>query len=166
MSFIKYCRGLKATNLIIEDLAIPRRAKKSSKDIIRPEEIPMLFYSSETLWRGKPAEDFYIHAYRFAVLTGLRPGELIARENTNVKGNKITITQSINEYNEFTYGKNKNAKRTFYIGENALRVLKDQKEMLCKADCISRYVFPIKTWILSHNRTSAVHGSAIVVTAE
>lgn len=43
MSFLKYCRSLNATNLFVEDLSIPRGAKKSTKDIIHPEEIPVLF---------------------------------------------------------------------------------------------------------------------------
>ena len=70
--------------------------------------------------------------------------ELIALENKNGNGNKITITQSISEYNEITDGKNENAKRTFYIASLAQRVLQDQKDMLRKAKCISRYVFPNK----------------------
>ena len=83
LNWLKWCRKRGKTSLHPEDLTIPAGAKKSEKRIVSPDGLKTLFSCSTTLWRGKPTEDFYIHAYRFAVLTGLRPGELRALEDKN-----------------------------------------------------------------------------------
>ena len=52
-----------------------------------------------------------IHAYRLAVLTGLRPGELRGLRWQDVKRDRLELHQSTNCYNEITDGKNQNARR-------------------------------------------------------
>jgi integrase len=144
MAFIKYCRGEKATALYPETLSIPSSAKKSVKTIASPNDITILFAKSTTFYRAKTIEDRFIHAYRFCVLTGMRPGELIGLQNQNINGKKVKITQSINDYGEITQGKNRNARRTYTLDDHALKVLQDQKLMLMKMGQISSYVFPDK----------------------
>lgn len=144
MSFLKYCRDCNATTLFVDKLTIPRGASQSNKQIIYPDELPVLFGTNKTSWRGREVDDFYINAYRFAVLTGIRPGELIALENRNINGNRVIITNSINDYGELTDGKNDNARRVFVLNRLEQKVLEDQRAMLRKAGCISRYVFPDK----------------------
>jgi integrase len=78
------------------------------------------------------------------VLTGVRPGELIALRWTDIKKDKVTIMQSINDSGELTQGKNKNARRTFKIGELALIILDDQRELLNKLGVESKFVFPAR----------------------
>lgn len=41
--------------------------------------------SDKTMFRGKEIVDPYVNAYRFAVLTGLRPGELLGLQWKDVK---------------------------------------------------------------------------------
>lgn len=144
MSFMNYCLDSRATNLRLKTLKIPSGATRSNKQILAPNDLQKLFSSSVTTWNDKPCEDFYIHAYRFAAITGVRPGELIGLTRDNIKGDTVKITKSINDLNEVTQGKNKNAVRAFKIGELAQSVLKDQEAMLKKFGGISKHVFPNK----------------------
>ncbi len=145
MAFIKYCRDIKATTMHPETLTIPAAAEKHEKTIAEPDDIVKLFTVSTTLYRNKRIEDRYIHAYRFCVLTGVRPGELIALKSDNIQDKRVKITQSINNYKQTTKGKNDNARRTYSLDDHALRVLAEQSEMLKLLSQISPYVFPSKT---------------------
>lgn len=145
MNFMKWCRKHGKTRLYPEDLTIPAGARKSERTTIQPEDLTKLFSSTKTTLRGKPVEDWYIHAYRFAVLTGLRPGELRGLRNEDIKGDKVTIKRSINIHEEETQGKNNNARRTFVLSKQAKDELTAQQEMLKKAFLISPWVFPAKT---------------------
>lgn len=141
-AFVKYCRKCRVTTLRPENVTIPKGAKKSEKTILQPEDVRTLFSSDMTTWRGRPARDWFIHAYRFAVTTGLRPGELIGLEWKNIRGDKITITGSINNDGERTQGKNDNARRTFKVPLAAQRELELQRGLLKTAGLLSPYVFP------------------------
>ena len=128
-SFMKYCRKRKATTLFPEDLSIPKGARSAQKQILQPEHLAKLFESSTTTWRGKPVEDPLIYAYRFQVLTGLRPGELLGLMWKDIKGNEVFVSRSINAYHEVTTGKNENAIRHFFISETAANVLWAQRQI-------------------------------------
>lgn len=143
-SFVTYCMDCNVTKDYPKKLKIPKGARRSNKQILSPDDLDKLFSISTTTWRNKPVEDFFIHAYRFAVLTGLRPGELIGIDKINIKGDTVKIKRSINSDKEETQGKNKNAVRTFKIGQFALDVLKDQEDMLKAYGGISPHVFPDK----------------------
>lgn len=143
MSFMKWCRKHNKTRLHPEDLRIPAGAKKPQKKIVQPDGLVTLFSSDMTTWRGKPEKDWYIHAYRFAVLTGLRPGELKGIEDKNdVNGSKVTIRRAINIRGETTQGKNENALRTIQVSDYALKEIKAQRTMLRKAGIITPLLFP------------------------
>lgn len=145
MNFTKWCRKHGRTRLYPEDLVIPAGAKKSERTTIQPDGITKLFSSSQTTKRGKPIEDWYIHAYRFAVLTGMRPGELRGLRNDDIKGSKVSVKRSINIHNEVTQGKNNNARRTFALSGQAAAELTAQKNQLKKAGVISPWVFPARS---------------------
>lgn len=141
-AFMKYCRSIPCSTLVPEFMKIPRGAETKEKQIATPDDIRILFTSENTSWRGKPKLDFYIHAYRFMVVMGLRPGELIALENRDIQGDTLTISRAINDLKEQTRGKNDNARRTIRLPEIAQRILADQREMLKSHSLISKYVFP------------------------
>lgn len=143
-SFFKYCRSIPCTTLFPEGLTIPRGAKPSEKTIATKDDLRVLFSTSTSEWRGKPIEDPFIHAYRFMVVTGLRPGELVGLERTNIRNGRMTITHSINQYEERTNGKNANSRRTQQLSETALQILADQYTMLMRLGMVSKYVFPDK----------------------
>lgn len=73
-SWVKFCRKSKYTTLFIEGLVIPKNAPTKEKRILQPEELKILFSEDHALVNGVPEYDLFVNAYRFQVLTGLRPG--------------------------------------------------------------------------------------------
>ncbi len=142
LNWLKWCRMHGKTTLHPEELTIPAGAKKSEKRVMAPTSISTLFSSDRTTWWGKPTTDWYIHAYRFAVLTGLRPGELIGLRQQDVNGKTVTLHQSINVRGKITQGKNDNARRTIYLPSQALAEVQAQLAQLRRAGIISPYLFP------------------------
>lgn len=138
--FCKYCRRVKVTTLNPEFLEIPKGAYVKPKTILQPEHLGLLFSTDQTKYRGKPISDPLIHAYRFQVLTGLRPGELIGLQWEDVSGNVVHIRRSVNTRGEITNGKNDNALRSFQLTPSALAELDAQRR---KTPAFSGPVFPI-----------------------
>ena len=130
MNFIKYCRKRKLTSLRPEDLTIPKSAKRGKKNILQPEHMALLFREDTTIRQGKRAVDPFIHAYRFQVLTGLRPGELVGLRWSDIRGRHVFISQSINDKNEITAGKTEHAQRHFVLSDLAAAEL-EQHRLLC-----------------------------------
>lgn len=137
MSFLKYCRANRCTTLRPEEIKIPNDAPESDKKPIQPSDIKKLFSGSMSTWRNKPCEDRLVHAYRFIVAIGLRPGELIGLQRINIEDRIIKIRGSINKYNEKTKGKNRRAIRTYKIGKIALGIWKEQQAMLKREGLVS-----------------------------
>ena len=129
-AFIKFCRKKKVTILFPENLVIPRNAPKKEKHI------------ATTYWHLAERPDWYIHAYRFAVLTGLRPGELLGLRWSDVTDERITIRRSYNDDGELTSGKNENAHRTLALQGLAQQELEAQRDMLRRNAIVSPYIFP------------------------
>lgn len=127
LSFIKFCRSKKITTLNPESLSIPKGATISTKTILQPEHLKILFSSTTTELYGKSCFDSYVYAYRFHILTGLRPGELIGLYWTDIVKNEIHIKRSVNRLGRTTHGKNDNAIRSFVLNKTAMEVLADQK---------------------------------------
>ena len=141
-AFIKYCRKEKATMMFPESLVIPHGAKARGKNIAQPEDIKKLFSCDCTERRGKEHPDRLIHMYRFAVLLGLRPGELIGIQKTDIRGDILHIRGAINKYGDETDGKNENANRRIRIGKLTQKELDAQAGMLRSEGLVSKYVFP------------------------
>ncbi len=144
VAFMKYARKNQSSKLYPEGLYIPSTAKKSHKDTMQPKDLKTLFSAFQTLKYGKPIDEWYIFAFRFAVVTGLRPGELLALQNSNInlRTRVCNVKGSVNVYGEHTEGKNKNAIRSFVLPQIAVDILKEQRAMLKKTGMISNYVFP------------------------
>lgn len=142
MTFIKYCRDSKATKFHPESLSIPNGARISKKKVATVQDVVTLFTKTTAIRYGKEVEDIYVHAYRFMVLTGMRPGERTALKPECINGTKVTISESINDEGELTGGKNENARRTYTLDYHAVKVLEDQADMLQRLGWISSYVFP------------------------
>lgn len=98
------------------------------------------------------AEQSYENQYRFVLQTGLRTGELVALQWRNVDFKKRTLT--IDHSMEYRYNvgewrigepKSKSGYRTIPLTEEAIRILKDQKEKNKKIKVIpmefSEYIF-------------------------
>lgn len=115
----KIVRKSRIAYLNPDDWEIPKSARKKGKSILQPESLAVLFSTDSTIVRGKPAEEIYIHAYRFEVLTGLRPGELMGLQIADVQGDRVLIRRSINDSGEITRGKNDNAIRAVALSDLA-----------------------------------------------
>ena len=140
--FIKYARKNNATRLHPENLSIPKGAAKSKKTTLQKQDIKILFTAENTTRYGKPVKEWFLYAYRFAVITGLRPGELAGLKDDDIAGNTCVVNRAINKYDEVTTGKNDNAKRTFTIPQIGMQVLAEQRQALKRAKIISPHIFP------------------------
>ncbi len=142
-SFIKYCRRSGYTKLKPDDLEIPQGAVKGTRVILQPNDIKLLFSRDTELYKRQEIKAWFIHAFRFAVVTGLRPGEIIAAKKTCcTKDGRFVIRESLNDSQEFTHGKNDNARRTFMLSKRAQKILSDQEELLKQEGVISPFLFP------------------------
>ena len=138
-AFLKFCRRKNLTNLTGDLLEIPKAARYQTKRVLQPESLRLLFNVDTTLYYGKRVFDPYIYAYRFAVLTGIRPGELRGLEKVDIHRNTVHLNKSINYHGEITRGKNANAVRTVVLSPLAMQVLAAQ----LAAEPKGKYVFPI-----------------------
>lgn len=127
LRFVKYCRMKKLTALRPEEIAIPKNARTREKSILQPDALHTLFHSDKTFLNGKEQRDMFINAYRFAVLTGLRPGEMLGLKWSDIEGNTVYVRRAINTHGETTKGKNENAIRSFPLNQLTQAVLEDQK---------------------------------------
>lgn len=140
--FIKYCRKRGCTTLRPEDLVIPRDAPKKEKRILQPNAIRILFSVDETIWNRKIIKEWFIHAIRFATVTGLRPGEVLGLQVSDISGDLISIERSVNRRNKLTSGKNENARRTFRMNSFAMEQIDAQRAMLHHEGIVSPWLFP------------------------
>lgn len=125
-AFCKYCRKSKISAYEPEELTIPAGARYKGKNVLQPSELAVLFSSDATTFNRQRVPDPYINAYRFQVLTGLRPGQLLGLRWEDVHGGVVYICRSINQLGEETQGKNQNAVRSFALSARARAVLEDQ----------------------------------------
>ena len=123
-------------------IIIPRGAKVSPRIILQPDDLKTLFSVSTISIRGTQCQSFFVYAFRFMVLTGLRPGELLGLRTSDIFNGSLHISRAFNIYDDETPGKNINAQRSFVLTNTALAVLADQKNMLDAAGVVSPWVFP------------------------
>ena len=140
--------------------------------MLQPDELAVLFSSDTTTFNRQCVPDPYINAYRFQVLTGLRPGELLGLRWEDVHGGVVYICRSINQLGEETQGKNQNAVRSFALSARAWAVLEDQHRITGNtgsvfrinnqhhyhtrwwAYCRTNGIVPISTYELRHTFVS------------
>ena len=117
VSFIKWARQHKYTTLRPEDenLTVPKGARQKGRKILQPDSLRVLLSTDTRVVRGKVEPDENVHAYRLAVMTGLRPGELLGLRVGDLDGDRLHIGRAINRQNEETSGKNENAIRTVVL---------------------------------------------------
>lgn len=132
VAFWRYCRvERKATSLLPESLRIPDGARYKGKNILQPDALRKLYTVTTSTFRGKTIEDPYINAYRFAVSTGARPGEVVGLTYGDAARNvEVRIKRSINVFGEETQGKNSNAIRAFVPQPLAREAIRDQIALL------------------------------------
>lgn len=135
-AFCKYCRKSKFTRYTPEDLRVPAGARYKGKTVLQPADLVKLFNTDTTVYKGRTVHDDFIQAYRFQVLTGLRPGELLGLRWADIHGNTVQVARSVNVDGEETQGKNQNAVRAFVMSDMARRVLEDQRQVTGSEDSV------------------------------
>lgn len=145
-AFINFCcrERWQIERLERGDIVIPQDAPEAKRTILQPDTLKTLFTIDYTTWKGKQHPAFFIHAFRFLVVTGLRRGELCGLKNEDIKGRVLDVKRSINAQGEETRGKNDNARRTIYLSQRALEILDAQRKNLAALDINSEWVFPDK----------------------
>lgn len=147
-SFMRYARKARCSTVVPEDLHISRKAPRGEKEIMRPDELRILFTSDDTTYNAKPSKEWYIHAFRLAVLTGLRPGELRGLKPSDRFGQTLTVSRSVNVREEITQGKNPHARRSFVLTPLAAAEWDAQLAMLEAAGIESDWLFPDEDGVL------------------
>ena len=128
VAFVKWARQHKYTALRPEDedLTVPKGARLKGRKILQPDSLRVLLSTDSRVVRGKVEPDENVHAYRLAVMTGLRPGELLGLRVGDIEGGKLHLSRAINRQNEETSGKNENAIRTVVLHPLAAAELRAQ----------------------------------------
>lgn len=125
-----------------DKVKIPSKAPKGKKKVAQPDQIKIVFSVDTEKSRGHERPCFFIHAFRFFIIGGIRSGELCGFKRSDFTGNALIINRSINRHNEIRQGKNDNARRTVPLTAHALKVLKDQEDMLQRLNIKSEWLFP------------------------
>ena len=118
MQFIHYSVSCGYMDPLRGELYIPASAPTTEKQILQPADIARLF-------SGGSREDWYINIFRFALVTGLRTGEVLGIQKNDIQDNVLTISRAINCRNQITEGKNKNARRRIYLNKIAQDIVKE-----------------------------------------
>ena len=151
-SFLKYCRRRGVTKLRPE-LVVNRKAPKSQKRALENDEIHTVFSCDDTVFRGKVQPDWFRYMYRFAVTTGLRPGELCALMISDISDGYLHVCRSNSAHNGLTDGKNENANRKFKLNDAALKIYESQLGMLRENEYEGEWLFPNRDGTLTSEET-------------
>jgi len=144
VAFFKYARKNRYTTFEVQDIDIPRDAPKVHKDVLQPDALNTVLDVNTVTFRGKLVEDYYVNAYRWQLVTGMRPGEMIARTKADVRDGYVYITSARNNYGEITRGKNDNAVRKIRLTPMAEKILRDQADAERRFGISSTLLFPDK----------------------
>lgn len=120
---------------LLAPLYVPRTAKTEDKVILQPSELKRLFDLSEPF-----ADDWTIDMWRLMAVTGIRPGEALGIKKSDVVGETLTISRSVNSRGKITAGKNANARRKIYLHGLAKEILDRQFARI--GDLKSDWIFP------------------------
>lgn len=120
-AFITYCHRAGYVENRDLSLYIPVGHEIKSKEVLQPDQVRRMF-------TDEVSGDWFVNCWRFMLLTGLRPGEALGLQWSDIANECITIKRSVNSRGQLTPGKNKNARRLIPLSELALNVLADQKK--------------------------------------
>lgn len=113
----------------VPELKIPESARCKERAILKPKDFTILMNTDTTIYQRGRIKDPYIHYYRLAVLTGMRPGELLGLRWEDVEPGRVNIRQAVNIRREVTRGKNENAVRCVVLSTLAERELDAQRQL-------------------------------------
>lgn len=123
ITFMKYAKRCGKTTMVPESLTVSKNAPVGKRSIVSLNDAKKLFQTPKK-------EYWYLNAFRFFFLTGLREGELIRLKKTDIKNGMCHIEK----------GKNTNAIRDFMLTTSMRKVINDQLEKIENMD--TEYLFP------------------------
>lgn len=85
--FAKWTRKNRYTRLTTENITIPKNAPRGKKVILQPVDIVKIWFMKQTP---------YSNLFKLAVLTGLRPGELIGLQWQDIVRPRLHVRRAIN----------------------------------------------------------------------
>lgn len=134
--FLKYCKKDGLDVPFSEYLYIPNSVRKvEEKSILNEEQMAMIFDDSQPF-----STQYYIPYIRFALATGLRPGEILGLTYEDYDGTFCTIKRSINTHKNIREGgKTKNAARKIALSSLAKAAI--EKQIALTSDLHSKYIF-------------------------
>lgn len=134
--FLKFTRkdGIQVPSS--DDLYIPKSVKPvKEKAILTEAQMAMIFDDSLPF-----ASQYYIPFIRFALSTGLRPGEILGLQPADYDGTFCTIKRSINTHKNIRPGgKTKNAARKIALSSIAKAAI--ERQIAQTIDLHSKYIF-------------------------
>ena len=141
-NFCNYAEDCRMPIISPKRLTVPQNTPVGERKILQPDGLTTLFSKDYTLRYGHKVPSFFIYAFRFSVLRGLRRGELCGLKKEDIDGNTIHISRAVNNLGEETKGKNDNARRYITLSPMAKEVLEAQAAMLKRNGIISPWIFP------------------------
>lgn len=132
ISFLRFANMDGVVDLIPQGLYVPKSAPIKGKEILQKEQSTRLFSEFDHEW--------YINLWRFLLVTGMRPGEAMGLQWSDIHDDALTIRRSINARGSVTDGKNANARRTIVLHNTANDILSRQKQRT--ALLRSEWIFP------------------------
>ena len=127
--FFKFCRRSELSTFEPEELHIPDGARTNERTILQPRDIIILLDTDTTLYRGQRIFDEFIHYYRLAVFTGMRPGELLGLEWADIGDGVAKIKRSVTIFGKESRGKNENAPRSVILSARSIAELEEQRQL-------------------------------------
>lgn len=113
-------------------MPLPKAATVKEHQVLTNAEFKRLLTEGNGYW--------YIHAFRFIAVLGLRRGELCGLKKSDLNDNLLTIQRSINNQLETTTGKTAAAHRCIFLPKLARQILHDEQQMLGETE--SEWLFP------------------------
>lgn len=134
--FFKFCRKDRITMPSSEDLYLPKKVTPvKEKQILEEEQMAKIFDDNQSF-----STLYYMPFFRFALATGLRPGEILGLKPEDYDGTFVTVRRSINTHKNIREGgKTKNAKRKFALSSLAKQAI--DKQINQTKDLHAEYIF-------------------------
>ena len=148
--FFKFCRINNWTQLRTDDLIVSDHAPVGKRRILQADSLQILFTKNTTMLKNEIVYDEYINAYRFAAVSGLRPGELIGARWSDIWDGVLHIQRAINVYGIETTGKNDNARRNITLTSLMQEILNDQR--IAAAGSKNDTIFGVRSEHTLYNR--------------
>lgn len=97
-------------------LYIPKGHWTKEKEILQKEDIKRLF---------EPSDLFYAPLFQFLCVTGLRCGEGLGIQKSDIQGDRLIISRSVTASGTISDCKNRNARRVIPLGDLAKHILNE-----------------------------------------